>query len=136
MKTKTALGLLAILTLLVGCATASSEKSASPRSRIVGTWRWTRADGRAVTGSLYIRYYADGTCAWWPALEAKFSNHGVTYARYQVNGNVLDTAPDPHSLTFHRYKLLRFNRNTMIVIGEESEYETYERVVPDLEPGR
>jgi len=60
----------------------------------------------------------------------------VTYTRYQVDGYVLNTDPNPDSLSFHQYKLLRFKRDTMTVIGEESERETYERVLPDLEPGR
>jgi hypothetical protein len=122
--------------LLTGCATPSSTESVSPRSRIVGTWRWVKADGKSVTGLHYIRYYADGTCAWWPAIEAKFSNNGVTYTRYKVDRDVLDTDPNPQSLSFHRYKLLRFKRDTMTVIGEESDHDTYERVIPDLEPGR
>jgi hypothetical protein len=86
----------------------------------------------------YIRYYADGTCAWWPAIEAKFSNNGVTYTRYQVDGDILDLDPNPNpqSLTIHRYKGLKFNRDTMTIIGEESEHEIYERVVPDIEPGK
>ncbi len=94
------------------------------------------ADGKRVTGLHYIRYYADGTCAWWPALEAKFSTNGITYTRYQVDGNVLDTDPHPDSLTSHRYKLLTFKHDTMTIIGEESEHEVYERVLPDLEPGK
>jgi len=75
------------------------------------------------------------TCAWWPAIEAKFSHSGVTNTRYQVDGDVLDTDPNPQSLTHHRYKRIKFKRDTMTVIGEESEREIYERVVPDLEPG-
>ena len=89
-----------------------------------------------MTGSHYLRYYADGTCAWWPALEAKFSNNGVTYTHYQVDGDVLDTDPNPQGLTIHRYKRIKFTRDTMTIIGEESEHEIYERVVPDLEPGK
>src|SRR5689334_19167168 len=101
--------------LVTGCSSPSSTESLSPRSRIVGTWRWVRADGERVTGFHYTRYYADGTAAWWPALEEKFSTNGVTYTRYQVDGDVLNLDPNPDSLTFHRYKLLRFKRNTMTV---------------------
>ena len=123
------------LFLLTSCATPSSTESVFPRSRIVGTWRWVRADGKRVTGLHYVRYYADGTCAWWPAIEPRFSTNGVTYTRYQVDGDVLNLDPNPDSLSFHRYKLLRFRRDTMTIIGEESEHETYERVLPDIEPG-
>ena len=93
-------------------------------------------DGRRVTSPHFIRYYSDGTCAWWPALEAKFSTNGVTYTRYRVEGDVLDTDPNPDSLTFHRYKVLKFKRDTMTVIGEESDRYVYRRVIPDLEPGK
>lgn len=122
--------------LLTSCAAPLSTESVSPRSRIVGTWRWVRADRRRVTGLHYMRFYADGTWAWWPAIEEKFSNNGVTYTHYQVDGDNLDQDPKPNSLMFHRYKLLRFKGDRMTVIGEESEHEIYERVVPDLEPGK
>ncbi len=124
------------LLLLTGCATQSSTDPVSPRSRIVGTWRWVNADGKQVTGLHYIRYYADGTCAWWPAIEAKVSSNGVTYTRYQVDKDVLDGDPNPDSLMIHKYSILKFKHGTMTVVGEESTHETYERVVPDLEPGR
>ena len=122
--------------LLTSCASPSSTGSVSPHSRIVGTWRWVRADEKRVTGLHYIRYYPDGTCAWWPAIEAEFSHNGVTYTRYQVDSDVLDTDPDPDSLTFHRYKRIKFKPDNMTVIGEELERDIYERVVPDLEPGK
>jgi hypothetical protein len=129
-----ALLVFASVLLLTSCASPSSTESASPRSRIIGTWRWVTSDGKRVAGLHYTRYYADSTCAWWPALEPKFSTNGVTYTRYQVDGDVLDLDPKPDSLMFHRYMLLRFKRDTMTVIGEESEREVYERVAPDLEP--
>ena len=135
MRTSLSIAFVSML-LLISCAVPSSTESVSPRSRIIGTWRWVSADGRQVTGLHYIRYYADGTCAWWPAIEAKFSNDGVTYTRYQVDGDILDRDPQPNSLMFHRYKLLRFKRTRMTIIGEESEHEIYERVVPDLGPGK
>jgi len=95
-----------------------------------------KADAERVSGLHYIRYYADGTCVWWPSVEAEFSHNGATYTRYQVDGDVLDTDPDPHSLTNHRYKRIKFQRDKMTIIGEESERDMYERVVPDLEPGK
>ena len=122
--------------LLTSCASPSSTQSVSRHSEIVGTWRWVRADERIVTSPRYIRYYADGTCAWWPSIEAKFSTNGVTYTRYRLEGAVLDTDPDLDSMTFHRYKLVKFRGDTMTVTGEESVQDVYERVVPDLEPGQ
>ena len=135
MRKSLSIALVSVL-LLTSCAVPSSTESLTPRSRIIGTWRWVSADGRQVTSLHYIRYYADGTCAWWPAIEAKFSKGGVTYTRYQVAGDILDGDPKPNSLMFHRYKLLKFKRDRMTVIGEESEHEIYERVVPDLDPGK
>ena len=121
--------------LLTGCASSPSVDTISPRSRIVGTWRRMSIDGRRVTGSHYIRYYSDGTSAWWPAPAGKFSTNGVTYTRYQVDGNVLNSDPRPDSLMNHRYSLLKFRGDTMTVIGEETDRSIYRRVVPDLEPG-
>ena len=123
--------------LLTSCA-SPLPTSNPPQSRIVGTWRWVKSDGKPVTGLSYTRYYADGTCAWWPAIEVKFSNNGVTYTHYKVDGNVLDTAPnaDPIYGPFHRYKLIKFKGGTMIIIGEENDHDVFERVIPDLEPGK
>ena len=111
-------------------------QSVSRHSEIVGTWRWVKADGKLVTSPHYIRYYACGASAWWPAIEGKFSTSGVSYTRYRLEGAVLDTDPEPDSMTLHRYKLVKFRGDTMTVTGEESEQNVYERVVPNLEPGQ
>src|SRR5437899_707290 len=119
-----------LILLLPGCTSPSSTHSESQQSGIVGTWRWVSSDGRQVTSPHYIRYYTDGKCAWWPALEPKFSTNGITYCRYRLARKVLDTDPDPHpnNPTFHRFKRVRIRGNKMTVVGEESDENVYERV--------
>jgi hypothetical protein len=121
--------------LLTSCASRPAIDSASQDSGPIGTWRWRSADGTQVTSPDYVRFYADGTCAWWPAIEAKFSTNGVTYSRYRVEGALLNLDPDPNSFSFHRYKLMKIKGDKMTLIGEESDREVYQRVVPNLEPG-
>ena len=130
--------LVTFVILLAGCASPSSTRSESQRSEIVGTWRWVSADGRQVTSPHYIRYYADGKCAWWPAIELKFSTNGVTYCRYRLEGKVLDSDPDPepNNPMFHRFKQVKISGDKITVVGEESERNVYQRVVPNLEPGQ
>lgn len=122
--------------LLASCGSPSATDSVFQRSGPVGTWRWVTADETQVTSQHYVRFYPDGTCAWWPAIEAKFSINGVTYSRYRVEGAVLNTDPDPNSSTLHRYKLMKINGDKMTLIGEESERDVYQQVVPNLEPGK
>lgn len=126
------------LLLLAGCSSSSTTDSASRKLGIVGTWRWVSQDGRQVAGHHCIRFFADGTVAWWPAIEARYSSNGVTYSQYRLDGKVLDSDPHPEPGTWavHRYKRVRFRGDRMFVTGEESEEGVYVRVVPDLEPGQ
>jgi hypothetical protein len=124
--------------LLAGCASPSPTGSESQQSGIVGTWRRVSSDGKQVTSPHYTRYYTDGACAWWPALEVNFSTNGVTHCRYRLEGEVMDTDPDPdpNRPVFHRFKQVKIRGDKMTTVGEESDQDVYQRVVPDLEPGQ
>ena len=133
MQLSSSLVLLAAL-LVGGCAT-TSPAPAPKHSGIVGTWRWVRAGQTPVKEPLYIRYYADGTAATWPAPEDwPTTVAGVSHGRYHLEGQclVIETGagkddPKPR---------MEVKGDEMILISNESDRLIYRRIVPDLEPGK
>jgi hypothetical protein len=124
-----------LVILLTGCTSTPSAKPLPTQSGLVGTWQLVRVGKQRVTTPHHIRYYADGTYAWWPAIEAKFSTKGITYGRYHLEGKFLVVEAVEGNLDSKDYMDIRGDK--MIIIGgHESERNIYHRVVPDLEPGK
>ena len=119
---------------LTSFAQSSTNSVTKTTNSIVGTWQWVRVDQQAVKEPFFVRYYADGKAATWPAPNGWSTTNGVSHGGYHLDGNflVIETGEgtnDPKSQ-------IQIRGNEMTLINDESNRLIYHRVVPDLQPGK
>jgi len=120
---------------LTSFAQSSTNSATKATNSIVGTWQWVRVDQRAIKEPFFVRYYADGAAATWPAPAGwSTSTNGVSRGGYHLVGEflVIETGAgtnDPKTK-------IEIKGDEMTLISDESIRLIYHRVVPGLEPGK
>ena len=118
---------------MAGCSSGLTSHK-EPRS-IVGTWQWVQVDTQVVNEPFFVRYYADGRAATWPAPAGwSTTTNGVSYGGYHVSAGflVIETGAG----TNDPMTRIKIRGSEMVLINDESNRLIYHQVVPDLEPGK
>ncbi len=118
------------------CAFALSAYAGSPKSiegDVVGTWRWVSVNGKRVPEPFYIRYYANGTLASWPAPKSWSDSKGVSRGHYAITNGFLVLKTGSTDSPKSR---IQIQKDQMKFKTGEGVQLIYQRVLPTVEPGR
>jgi hypothetical protein len=120
---------IALAVLVTGAAAAEREAQLSD---VVGTWRFYSVNGHRWPQPFYVRIYANGKAATWPAPKDWNSEtvHGVSHGGFLVKGGYLIWAGADI-----RAKIA-VKGDKFFLETEDGDHLVYRRVIPDLEPGK
>jgi hypothetical protein len=109
--------------------------SGTDRSALIGTWQFVSVDGTPVKQPFFMRLYADGSAATWPApADWPTTVKGVSRGKYTLRGNMfmIETGQGADNPAVR----LQLKGDEMNLFNEDGDHLIYRRVTPALEPGK